>query len=90
MSNSPKTQNKQLITRDWLAIERTKLANERTFLAYFRTFLVILGTGITILKLDFFSDIKFYGIILIIASAIILIVGIYRLFKVKRTIRKHY
>ena len=42
-----------LITRDWLAIERTKLANERTFLAYFRTFIVILGTGITILKLEF-------------------------------------
>ncbi|OUR97682.1 hypothetical protein A9Q86_15835 [Flavobacteriales bacterium 33_180_T64] len=79
-----------LITRDWLAIERTKLANERTFLAYFRTFLVVLGTGVTILKLDFFSDIKSYGIILIIVSAILLGIGIYRLIKVRRTIRKHY
>ena len=40
MSNK---EENQLITRDWLAIERTKLANERTFLAYFRTFLVLLG-----------------------------------------------
>ena len=82
--------DKTLITRDWLAIERTKLANERTFLAYFRTFLVILGTGVTILKLEFFSDLKSYGIILIIISAILLFIGIYRLIKVKKTINKHY
>jgi len=79
-----------LITRDWLAIERTKLANERTFLAYFRTFIVILGTGITILKLEFFSDLKSFGIILIIISPIILIIGIVRLIKVREIIRKHY
>lgn len=85
-----KTTEDHLIMRDWLAIERTKLANERTFLAYFRTFLVILGTGVTILKLDFFSHIKSYGIILIIVSAVILSIGILRLLKVKRTIRKHY
>lgn len=82
--------DKALITRDWLAIERTKLANERTFLAYFRTFLVILGTGVTILKLEFFSDLKSYGIILIIVSAILLFIGIYRLIRVRKAIRKHY
>ena len=90
MSNASENQKQKLITRDWLAIERTKLANERTFLAYFRTFLVILGTGVTILKLEFFSDIQFYGIILIIASAFILMIGIYRLFRVRKTIRDHY
>lgn len=79
-----------LITRDWLAIERTKLANERTFLAYFRTFVVFLGTGLTILKVEFFSDLKAFGIALLIISPIILIVGIIRLFKVKQTIRKYY
>lgn len=79
-----------LITRDWLAIERTKLANERTFLAYFRTFIVILGTGITILKIEFFSELKLFGWILLLLSPIILLIGIFRLFRVKRTIRKHY
>lgn len=79
-----------LVTRDWLAIERTKLANERTFLAYFRTFLVILGTGVTILKLEFFSDLKSYGIILIVVSAVILFIGIIRLVYVRKLIRKHY
>ncbi|WP_336127127.1 DUF202 domain-containing protein [Mesoflavibacter sp. CH_XMU1422-2] len=79
-----------LTTRDWLAIERTKLANERTFLAYFRTFLVILGTGITILKIELFEDLKTFGVVLIGIAPIILLIGIFRLFRVKNTIRKHY
>ena len=79
-----------LTTRDWLAIERTKLANERTFLAYFRTFVVFLGSGITILKLEFLTDLKTFGIVLTVISPVILIIGIMRLFKVKRTIKKHY
>lgn len=83
-------ENKPLITRDWLAIERTKLANERTFLSYFRTFVVFLGTGLTVLKIDFFSELKTFGIILIFLSPIILIIGIIRLFRVKQTIRKYY
>ncbi|WCO02949.1 DUF202 domain-containing protein [Psychroserpens ponticola] len=79
-----------LVTRDWLAIERTKLANERTFLAYFRTFVVFLGTGLTVLKIEFFSDLKPFGIALLVMSPIILIIGIIRLLRVKQTIRKHY
>lgn len=79
-----------LITRDWLAIERTKLANERTFLAYFRTFLVILGTGVTLIKLEFFEDLKSFGVVLVVSSIFILFIGIYRLIRVRRHIRKHY
>ena len=82
--------NPTLITRDWLAIERTKLANERTFLAYFRTFLVFLGTGVTILKLDLFSDLKTFGIILIATSAVVLGIGILRLNQVRTVIRDYY
>ena len=81
---------KELITRDWLAIERTKLANERTFLAYFRTFVVILGTGIAILKIEMFQNLKSFGLALTILSPIILLIGIIRLFTVKRKIKKHY
>ena len=72
-----------LITRDWLAIERT-------FFAYFRTFIVFLGTGITILKVEFFSEMKSFGFILLILSPVILIIGLIRLYSVKRTIKKHY
>ena len=87
---SDSEENPPLITRDWLAIERTKLANERTFLAYFRTFLVILGTGVTIIKLEFFEDLKAFGIALVISSIFILVIGIYRLIKVRKHIRNHY
>lgn len=83
-------QENAITTRDWLAIERTKLANERTFLAYFRTFLVFLGTGVTIIKLEFFSDIKSYGIVLVIVAAVLLFIGVYRLITVRKSIRDHY
>ena len=80
----------KLIGRDWLAIERTKLANERTFLAYFRTFIVFLGTGLTILKLEFFTDLKSFGVVLIAMSPIILLIGLYRLIRVKKNIKRYY
>ena len=83
-------EDKQLITRDWLAIERPKLANERTFLVYFRTFIVILGTSITLMKLELFQDLKSVGVIFTAMSPILLIVGLVRLFSVKRKINKHY
>ncbi len=79
-----------LITRDWLAIERTRLANERTFLSYFRTAVVFLGTGITVLKVDLFLDIKSFGWWLIGLAFIILVIGIYRLLKVKANIKRYY
>lgn len=80
----------ELVTRDWLAIERTKLANERTFLAYFRTFIVFLGTGITLLKLELFQDLKSFGVVLTAMSPILLIIGIIRLYRVKQKIKHHY
>jgi putative membrane protein len=80
----------ELIVRDYLAIERTRLANERTFLSYFRTFVVMLSSGIAVLHVDFLSDIKNLGIILIVVSPMILGIGIARLFYVKRQIQKYY
>lgn len=79
-----------LITRDWLAIERTRLANERTFLAYFRTFIVFLGAGISLLEMEMFSDIRYLGYFLVGLAPVILLVGILRLIKVRRTIKKYY
>lgn len=80
----------KLITRDWLALERTKLANERTFLAYFRTAIVLLASGLGILKIELFSEIQFLGEILTVLSPIILGTGLVRLFQTKKKIRDHY
>ena len=61
--------NTSLITRDWLAIERT---------------------GVTILKLEIFTELKSFGIILVIVSPVILLIGVIRLIYVRKLIRKHY
>jgi putative membrane protein len=86
----PMEEKKDLILRDWLAIERTKLANERTFLAYFRTAFVFLATGMTFLKLDYFEDFRWLGVVFLALFPVMLILGIIRLFKVKRNIDCYY
>jgi putative membrane protein len=79
-----------LITRDYLAVERTRLANERTFLSYFRTFVVFLSSGIAILHFEFLSDLIWLGIFLLIIAPIILGIGLGRLIYVRKSIRKFY
>ncbi|MGB7785826.1 MAG: DUF202 domain-containing protein [Salinimicrobium sp.] len=83
-------EDKELITRDWLAIDRTKLANERTLLAYFRTFIVLVSSGIAILKLQMFANLQTLGYFLMIVAPLILLVGLGRFFYYKRHIRKYY
>lgn len=83
-------EKEKLITRDWLAIERTRLANERTFLAYFRTFIVFLGAGISLIEMDVFSEIRYLGFALLVMAPVILLIGAFRLVKVRNTIKKYY
>ena len=82
--------DKQLITRDFLAIERTRLANERTFLAYFRTSVVFLSAGFAILHMEVLREIRILGWFLLFLSPVILLVGTLRLVYVRRKIRKYY
>lgn len=81
---------KQLIVRDFLALERTHLANERTFLAYFRTFIVLLSSGIAILKLEALTEIQDVGWVLIIVAPLFLLTGLWRLRRVNKKIKQHY
>jgi putative membrane protein len=46
---------KTLLTRDWLAIDRTRLANERTFLAYVRTAITVCLVGLSFIHLPYFQ-----------------------------------
>ncbi len=78
--------NKDLILREFLAIERTKLANETTFLAYIRTGLYFLVAGST---LGHIVDTTFWRIIsgpLIVIGVGIIIVGAIRFRRVKKQI----
>lgn len=78
--------SRDLIIRDYLAIQRTNLANERTFLAYVRTSVGLLIVGVSFIK---FSDSKILfiiGIALIAFSVVSLVVGLINYFRRKRQI----
>lgn len=78
--------SKDLIIRDYLAIQRTNLSNERTFLAYIRTFVGLLAVGVTFIKL---LDAKFLiivGVILVAFAIVSLVVGVINYFKRKKQI----
>jgi putative membrane protein len=78
--------NKDLVLREYLAVERTKLAAETTFLAYIRTGLYFLVAGST---LGQFVETTFWeitGPTLIVIGILIMIAGFYRYRKVKKAI----
>ncbi len=79
--------NPNLKLGDNLAIVRTRLANERTFLAFFRSSVFFLGTGISILKINLFKDVLFLGWAFIILAPIMFVIGLYRMFFVKKNIK---
>ncbi len=70
-----------------LGIEMTHLANERSFLAYVRTFMVFLSSGVAIMKIEILSDLKWLAYALLLISPFILMIGIYRFFRVRTMIR---
>ena len=84
------SEDKPLIVRDFLAVERTHLANERTFLAYFRTFIVLLSSGVAILKLEALTEIKDLGWVLIVIAPLFLLIGLWRLRRVNKKIKQYY
>jgi len=78
--------NKDLVLREFLAIERTKLANETTLLAYVRTGLYFLVAGSTlghVVGTDFW---KVVGTPLIVLGVIIVFLGIVRFIRLRKSI----
>ena len=80
--------NKDLVLREYLAIERTKLANERTLLTYIRTGLYFLVAGSTIGHLIETAFWNMMGSPIIIIGAIIMVFGFIRFIRVARVIEK--
>ncbi len=82
---------KQLILRDYLAIERTILTNEATFLAYIRTSLTVMVVGVTLFKLYEYNInpiLHTAGIVLALIGFIILAIGASRTIDMKKKINK--
>lgn len=78
--------NKDLVLREYLAIERTRLANEATLLAYIRTGLYFLVAGST---LGHLVESKFWiiaGTPLIFVGLAIMIIGMVRYYRLRKSI----
>ena len=78
--------NKDLVLREYLAIERTRLANETTLLAYIRTGLYFLVAGST---LGHFVESQFWDIVgtpLIFVGLIIMALGLLRYLRLRTSI----
>ena len=78
--------NKDLVLREYLAIERTRLANETTLLAYIRTGLYFLVAGSTLSHL---VESEFWNIVdmpLILIGLVIMMLGIVRYFRLRKSI----
>lgn len=81
--------SKQLILRDYLAIERTILTNEATYLAYIRTALTIIVIGVTLFKLSTENVIlQYLGIILTLSGVLVIIVGSSKTVEMRKKINK--
>jgi len=80
--------NKDLVLREYLAIERTRLANETTLLAYIRTGLYFVVAGSTLGQVIQTQFWHIAGPPLIVIGLCIVAVGVYRFRKVKEAIMR--
>lgn len=78
--------NKDLVLREYLALERTKLANETTLLAYIRTGLYFLVAGSTLGQVvdTYFWEIA--GPVLIGCAFVIIAIGFAKYLRIKKRI----
>ncbi|MBS9525043.1 DUF202 domain-containing protein [Litoribacter ruber] len=79
-----------LIIRDYLARQRTRMANERTLLSYIRTSLYFLVSGTALVKVEDLANISSLGYFSFAISIVLIIVGFFNFFRVRRKMRKGY
>jgi len=80
----------EMIARDFLARQRTALANDRTLLSYIRTSLYFLVSGTALIKVEDLENIKEFGYLSFIICVLLLILGFFNFFKIKRRLRKGF
>jgi putative membrane protein len=86
MNNTDPTLNKDLILREYLAIERTKMANHRTLLSFLRTGLYFLVAGSTLGQLIDTYFWKYMGLPFTISGIIIAALGLINYLRSRRKI----
>lgn len=81
--------DKVLILRDHLALERTKLANVRTLFSYIRTSLYLLTAGIGILQIKSVARLVPLAWICIMAGIILFFLGITQYWRIRKYLKKY-
>ncbi len=81
---------KEIILRDYLALERTRLANDRTLFSYIRTALYLILAGLAFMQMTDFRAIKWTAPIFFLLSLVILIAGVTKYFQMKNKIKRYY
>lgn len=76
--------------RDYLAIDRTILANRRTLLAFVRTGIYFVFTGLVILNTPALEDFFVYSLPLFGIGVLVIGVGLWSYFRVKRRVSNSY
>jgi putative membrane protein len=79
-----KTQDDKAEFANRLAVERTILANERTLLAYVRTSLTFVIAGAGFIRFLDIPSMRTLGWGFIVASVVIMLLGVYRYKKTKK------
>lgn len=81
---------KDVILRDYLAVDRTRLANQRTFLSMLRTGLYFMVMGLSILSLTALEDLQKSAPAFFLIGAIFIIVGAFNHRKMDKRIQEMY
>ena len=81
--------DKELILRDHLALERTKLANERTLFAYIRMALYLLTVGIGIFQVESISRLHRLAWVCIMAGIILFFLGFVRFAQMRKHLKQY-
>ena len=81
--------DKELILRDHLALERTKLANERTLFAYIRMALYLLTVGIGIFQVESISRLHGLAWVCIMAGIILFFLGFIRFGQMRKHLKQY-
>lgn len=81
--------NRDLILRDYLALERTKLANERTLFSYIRTSLYLLTAGIGIAEIKSMSHLEWLAWLCMFSGVILFFFGLIRFCRMNKYLKKY-
>lgn len=81
--------DKELILRDYLALERTRLANERTLFSYIRTSLYLLTAGIGIFQIESISRLDGLAWVCVVAGIFLFILGLIRFWLMKKHLKSY-